>query len=279
MKTQPAGSLIEQRKFYAGLLLSALLILGCSVVSNTILGRNTLRGSGQLVTEQRAVRDFDRISITAIGDVNLTQGESETLLIEADDNLLPYIETRVENGTLILGLTEEARDLNIRPSKPIRFNLTIINLASLSIPGSGDIYSAGLKLDNLTIDIAGSGHAQLDALEANFIRIDIGGSGVVNIDSLFANRIDVGISGSGEVRVYGEVNEQEISIPGSGDYQARKLISDLARVEISGSGAATVWAIDRLDVHIPGSGTVRYGGSPAVTQSISGSGAVIQLGE
>ena len=85
--------------------------------------------------------------------------------------------------------------------------------------------------------------------------------------------LKVVIAGSGDLSASGQVDEQEITISGSGAIKARDLECTESVVRITGSGSATVWVSDRLDVTISGSGSVRYIGSPTVETTVTGSGS------
>jgi hypothetical protein len=82
------------------------------------------------------------------------------------------------------------------------------------------------------------------------------------------------ILGSGEVAVGGVCGGAEVTLSGSGDFWGRDLNALETDVEIKGSGDAEVWAEDYLKATIMGSGDIRYRGTPAVDQSIFGSGRV-----
>ena len=60
-------------------------------------------GSGKVITEERDVSGFDRVHLTGSGVAEIIQGETESLVIEAEDNIMSSIESKVENGTLTLG--------------------------------------------------------------------------------------------------------------------------------------------------------------------------------
>lgn len=219
---------------------------------------STIRGSGNVVAEGRPVRNFDRISLTGVGEVNITQGDEESLTVEADDNLMRYIKTEVRNGTLILGFTDVIRKKNIRPSEPIRFNLSVKELVGLNISGVGDVNIASLDTDRLEIVISGAGD--------------------VDVDSLAAEKLVVDINGASDVRLAGRAMEQEVTICGVGEYRAEGLNSESVEIRLPGVGSVVVWATDTLDVQIAGMGSVKYYGSPRVIQRTYGLGKVSGLG-
>ncbi len=78
--------------------LLALLFTGC--VFN--LGGSGVRGSGIIKTESRSVSGFSSIAFNSEGKVTVQQTGKESLTINAEDNLLPLLESRVTNGILSL---------------------------------------------------------------------------------------------------------------------------------------------------------------------------------
>jgi len=238
------------KKFLSVLLLAVLLTAtGCST--------RMITGSGNLVTETRQVSGFDRIDLSGSGTVVVTQGAGETLTIETDDNVLEYVLSDVENGTLKLGF---------------KSGVNIINTTRL-------VFNVGV--DDLTrLDISGSGSIEVDRLETDHLDIDVSGSGEVQISELTSGRVKLSISGSGIIDLTGDVPVQDVSVSGSGRHQGSDLCGESVTVIVSGSGGATVCATETLDAEVSGSGSVSYYGDPSsVTRSGSGSGVINDLGE
>jgi hypothetical protein len=219
---------------------------------------DVMGGSGNVVTEDRTVSNFNRVSLTGVGEVIITQGEEESLTVRADDNIMPYIKTEVKNGTLILGFTDEVKNKHMRPSKRINFNLSLKDVTGLDISGAGDVNVASLDTDRL--------------------EIVVGGAGDVSISSLTTEELVVHLNGAGTIKLVGQVAEQNVKINGFGAYQAAKLESQTAIVAVNGAGSATLWATDTLDVRIPGAGNVTYYGKPRVTKKVTGVGTIISRG-
>lgn len=230
--------------------------LACSIPSVSIGSVDTVQGSGSVVEETRSVQGFSSFTLSGIGNVHIEQGQDEALVIEAEDNLLEYLTVRVDRGELEIGIRE---GVNLRPHEPINIYLSVINLDSIRLSGSGDV--------------------QASTFEANSLELALPGSGRIAIDQLTATDVGVTLSGSGEIELAGEVVRQDLNISGSGDYRARDLASSSAEIHIGGSGSALVQVDDQLDIVISGSGSVSYIGTPNVSQSVTGSGSISQLGE
>src|SRR5262245_27179722 len=110
-------------RMFLGLGLLALLVSAC--------GLNLINGSGHVITESLAVSDFTEVDFSGFGELTLVQGESESLTIETDDNLLPYIKTTVSQGTLAIGFDEGPTTPILRPTDSIRYQLTVKTLTAL----------------------------------------------------------------------------------------------------------------------------------------------------
>jgi hypothetical protein len=229
------------------LLAIVLLLDACNALNNT--------GSGKVITEQREVSGFDKVVIAGSGTAQITLGEKESLSIEAEDNVMPRIESRVENGVLTLS---QKSGTNISLTKPIRYTVTMIDITGLEITGSGTI--------------------NVDGLDASIVSLVISGSGDINISGFDGDSINANITGSGNIMLSGDVADQVVGISGSGKYRAADLHSGTAVVDVGGSGEADLWVDTTLDITIGGSGDVSYYGNPILTQSIGGSGSVEGLG-
>jgi len=233
----------------------SLVTLACSISIN-LPGTKQIRGSGNVIMVERQVNNFHAVSLAGIGELHIEVADQEKLVIQAEDNLLEYIDTKVQNGSLNIGIRP---GVNLDPQKPINYFLSIKSLDSISVSGLGNANAPALTAGNFTIAISGSGSVELQGLEAD--------------------RLDVDISGLGSLAIgEGKVGDQAISISGSGTYKAQELQSNNADVEISGLGNATVWVDEALKVQISGSGVVEYAGNPQKIESnISGAGRLEQI--
>jgi len=243
---------MKRHSIWVALIVLITASLACAIP----LGVNTVRGSGNVVTEAREVSGFESVALSGVGQVIITQGDEESLTIETDDNLMRYIETEVRNGRLELGL---ARNTIPIPSQSIIFRVSVVDLTGL--------------------DSSGAGSFEIGKLDTDRLKVTLSGAGDVGIDSLRATDLAVTISGAGDVEVGGQVEAQEIDMSGLGRYSAPDLESQKASVRISGAGGAVVWAQDTLDVEISGAGNVEYYGSPTVTKDISGAGRLTSRGD
>ncbi len=259
---------MNKRTLIPLILIAALALTGCNF--------RVVRGSGDVITEDRDVSGFDRVSLSFAGRMTITQGDEESLTIEAEDNVMELIETEVRNGKLSIGLE---RNYSVITTETVHYTLTVKDLTELAISGAADIEIGDLVTDSLEVKISGAGNIEFDSLETGSLEIDISGAGDIEVNDLTAETLRVDLSGAGSIEVSGTVTDQVVSMSGLGSYDGRDLESETCEVSLSGAGSATVWATESLEVDISGAGSVNYYGNPSVDSSISGLGDLDNKGD
>lgn len=213
-----------------------------------------LEGDGNIIQEDRAVGWFDEIKSTDNFEVFITQDTISEVLIEADENLMPFIELDKNNDRLIL---RTQNNKCLRPSSPIRIYVKTTGLTFIKESGSGLIEADGLK--------------------TGFLETELSGSGNIILTNLDVNQLDANISGSGDIEVDGTCSKSDFKTSGSGEIDAFDLIQDECKAKITGSGNMYVNVSRLLDVKITGSGNVYYLGNPShISKDLTGSGNVIK---
>lgn len=218
--------------------------------------------------DMREVRGFTEVAIRGYGDLALEQNEGdggpESLVIEADERLLPRIGSEVRGSRLVLGFRMPWYEWItwwftwiVLPDKSVRYRLRMNRVAGLSISGAGSVTAGRLHTERCKLAISGSGKMRLGGLETGDLRTTV--------------------SGSGQLDLAGAARRHEIRISGSGRVTAAGLATRETVVRISGSGHVTADVSENLDARISGAGSVRYTGQPRISQRISGAGRVEHL--
>jgi hypothetical protein len=214
-----------------------------------------VQGNGNIKRQAREVGHFNGLAFSLPGQVEIRSGNTEGLTIETDDNLLPLIETVVEDGTLKI---RNKNKVNIQTR-----NLKIVVQAR--------------ELDRLAL--AGSGSIDADRVTGSRVKFDVGGSGSIKVRKAEGQSINVNLGGSGDLKVdEGSARSLSASIGGSGTVDMARVRLETASVTVAGSGDATLWVRDSLSMTVAGSGDVNYYGDPQVSKSVVGSGNARRLG-
>lgn len=213
----------------------------------------TIVGSGKVVVEDRPIVGVRGVELMTHGEVLIEEGASESLIVRADDNLLPHLVTEVRGGILEISSSTPFRTAGV-----VQFLLSVPSLDSVELSGAGSIVVAGRSTGDLWVLLAGAGRIDLE-------RLDVG-------------HLEIRLDGAGGIRADGEASELRVVVAGAGSYDGLDLLSSFADVEILGAGTASVWVEDELRVRISGSGSVRYLGDPTIDTVITGSGTVTRVG-
>ncbi len=238
---------LRRHVLYAAPLLLSLALL-------PLLAHAATTGSGRSATETRAVAEFQAVALTGSMDVVIRQG-AQQVQVQADDNLLPLLETAVESTkqgqTLVV---RWKRGENIYARSKVQLTISVPKLSAVVASGSGDIQLEPYTTPALLVSLSGSGDAKLGGLSTDDLSIRI--------------------AGSGDVSGKGSATKLSVHIAGSGDVQLADLRADDVDVQIAGSGDAVVNAQKMLNVRIAGSGDVTYVGNAALKSKVAGSGSV-----
>jgi hypothetical protein len=230
-------------RFALSLLLAAALFSSCQKIN----------GKGDTISETRTVTSYNGIELSMSATVYYTQGETFSLEILAQENLMPYIQTEVKGDNLVI---KEKNGVNLGKHDPIKIYITAPDVNYVAISGSGSINVTGPWTESS-------------------VSASIDGSGDIQVENMMAANFTITISGSGNVKVNsGTVNYENLSIDGSGNIDLRYLESDTTFAKISGAGDIYVKVIRFLDATIDGSGNIYYYGTPVISTHISGSGNI-----
>lgn len=213
---------------------------------------NCLRGNGIPAEETREPAYFNGIVSEGAFDVLVIPDSVYAVKIEADQNIIPYVRTRVSNNRLII---DTGTRKCLRSESPMLLTVRVPVVNFMSLTGSGQITGDDLSSDEMRVEITGSGRIDLRGLDVGFL--------------------DALITGSGEMIFWGTAENADIDISGSGNIDAFQLAADECIASISGSGSIYITVDSRLDAFISGSGNIFYKGTPVVFATITGSGKVI----
>jgi hypothetical protein len=219
------------------ILLAALVALAGSAV--VVLARHdsvssspsgSSRGSGVAATQTHNVQAFTGVDLAGANNVVVHVGRAQKVVVHADRNLLGRVTTRVRDGRLVIGSTG-----SFRARSPMRVDIAVPSLDSVTLSGSG----------------------------------------VVTVDGLHATTFTVDVPGSGVLHVSGTADRLDATLGGSGDVELQGLVARDVTAVVAGSGRLLVHASGSLDATVSGVGAIFYSGNPSkVAQSITGTGSI-----
>jgi len=188
-------------------------------------------GNGTIKADIREIPAFESIVCDGGYDVHITCQAQQSVVVESDENLMPFIRTEVSGKTLRIYTKEE-----LSPSRGIRITIAVPHLEEFTVNGSAEGDIQNIKSDSFALSINGSSQLRLDGAAEKF-NIHISGSGKIDADSLSAGEakmhiegsgsiecrvaksLDARIDGSGNIKYHGEPKTVHQSVNGSGSIE------------------------------------------------------------
>jgi hypothetical protein len=210
-------------------LLTMFSVTGCSIT-----------GSGNLVTEEMNFSGFNEIEAHNGFQLELTQSNTFSVEITADDNIWEYIDVDKDGDRL---------RIRLQPSKIYR---SVDLRAKIGMP---DLYK---------IDLSGGSHASINGFSSSHdLSINLSGGSRITGD-ITAGDADFDLSGGSRINLGGTVENLDVNGSGGSHLDLENFPVDNADINLSGGGSATVNVDGNLDVNLSGGSHVTYIGNPTL---------------
>lgn len=191
--------------------------------------RDVVAGTGPVITQQRSLSPFTRVSASGRYEVAIRAGVPQSVVVEAQPNVAGLIETTVSNGTLVISPRKRftARRKTI-------ITIDVPRLEAVSLNGEVDASATGVQGTSLDLSSNGAGSFTVTG-SVQTLSVTSRGAGAAHLEALHARNATVQVFGAGD---------------------AELAVSDSLSVEIFGAGSVTYHGSPRVQKTIRGAGTV-----------------------
>lgn len=213
-----------------------------------------VKGSGNIIKVERDVEAFTGLRTRSIVDVELTQGPFK-LEIEAEDNLIKYVETRVVKDNLIIEMDDQVK---IKTDKPVKIFLQLPDLKFAEVSDASKLSTKSvIKTEEIRLEATG-------ASQSNFI-FDV-------------KTLRISLSGSSSLRATGYAVTQKIKMEEASKYEASQLKSEDIDIAASSASKAEILAFNSIFGDLSEASECIYYGEPKkVDVSTSDAASISQL--
>ncbi|MDW7657254.1 MAG: DUF2807 domain-containing protein [Bacillota bacterium] len=133
-----------------------LIISGCGNFSG-FTKEKIVTPSDKIITESHEVSLIHGVELRTSGNINIHQGDYESLNITGPDNIVPLVKVENHNGILVLGMERGINLLNLAGNQDLTFDIQLKELNSILVSGQGNVEIPLLTTETLDILISGSG--------------------------------------------------------------------------------------------------------------------------
>ena len=233
---------------YIGLILLVLVLSSWNL-------KKELKGSGNSLKEQRETASFEGIEVNNAIHVFLSQGNKESVEVEADDNILPYIQTKVRDRILHITLKGDDQIRNFSPKLPMNVYVTIKKLLEIKAHAASSVEGkSAFKTEKLEIDVRSAATLELE-IEAGTVELDV--------------------SSAANVTLTGVANKIKADLSGASRWDGSELETLKTDIDMSGASSARIKVKDELQYDVSGASRLVYTGDPRIYNAeVSGAGSV-----
>lgn len=205
---------------------------------------------------RNGLKNFSRLTLGGSTNVVLIPSETFGYSIEEESK---SNEVKVTQNGEEVKITDQGDEDGFKRSEQNRALVLLFSpcLSKIQIRGAGNLSSKG-SFSNCSPEII------------------LSGAGNLKLDGNFGN-ISLTISGAGDVELLGSCQSLDALVSGAGDLYSGKMISQVAKISVSGAGNAEVNASKTLDANVSGVGSILFSGDPQERRvRITGIGSVRQ---
>jgi putative autotransporter adhesin-like protein len=193
--------------------------------------RDVVAGSGPIITQQRSLSPFTRVSASGKYEIAIRAGAPQAVAVEAQPNVAGLIETTVSDGTLVIS---ERKRFTTRRKTVIKIDVQ--RLEAVSLNGQVDASVTGVQGASLALSSNGAGSFTVTG-SVQTLSVTSRGAGAAHLEGLHTRDATVAVFGAGD---------------------AELAVSDSLSVQIFGAGSVTYRGSPRVQKTIRGAGTVEH---------------------
>lgn len=231
--------------------------------------------AGNVVTETYPIKsNYAAISVTNMIEVVLLDAPKNSIRVETDERLMPYLQIVVKNGVLVLNFDDQReverlrkRNLNLADT---RVYVSARGVDTFTASGMSE-FEADMPIAASTITISASGMSSIDFERVECKTFSLSISGKTEVDAqLQADKCDLSVSGMSEVDLEGRTDRLSLRLSGMSEVSLDELHARTAEVYVSGMSEAEVNASESITGGVSGMSDLTTFGSANVNVSTSG---------
>jgi Putative auto-transporter adhesin, head GIN domain len=210
------------------------------------------RGSGNIVSETKNVTTFTKVNVSSSIDVDVQQGNETSVVVEADDNLIKYVEVNVINN-----------ELKIRMKDMVNLRNATIKVHVVAPQYNGFISSASSEIVSNSV-ITSTDKITLKASSSSKIEIQ-----------LDAPYVSADASSSADIVATGRTRELTAEGSSSASINLSNLRAEVVTVIASSSSDVSVFGSLKINAAANSSGDITYtGGAKDIVKKENSSGSI-----
>ena len=211
-------------------------------------------GSGNIISEHRPAGNFDAITVGGGFEVEVKIGPVTSVVVEADDNIIKYIETQTIGNTLKIS-TEDLHNYN---NVHMKVFITTPSLKMIKSSASAEVVVQDVLVN--------TGKSTFKASSGSSIKTAVD-----------APEVDADASSGASITLEGKTQSYTSEASSGAEIKSRDLLSENTTVKVSSGASAKVHASVSLNATASSGASVTYHGAANVNKTVSSGGSVDKI--
>ena len=249
--------------------------------------------SGVEKTLSYPAKGFTRIEVSGFYDVELLPAQADSVVLQADTVLLPYIQVKHKGKDLAISMKKPVQ-FGAEGFSRIRVKVYYNRIERMEFSGGSKAKAGTIGSEKLAMDFSGaasfegdlkvSGDLQMEFFGASSFSGNIvaggtvgmafGGASVFKGDCRLPGKVHAEAVGASTIKWSGYAKDMQLEVSGASDVEGYGMAVDNLKADVSGASSVDVSVNHFLDAQASGASVIRYKGQPKVKMEASGASSV-----
>lgn len=254
---------------------------------------NTISGSGNIIKEKREVLgNFDKIEVSSSIEVELEQAPNFEIIVEAEDNIIPYLLTEISGNTLKIHFD----NVSVSLLKDAKVYVKMPEISELRASSSEIEVKNSIKSEDLILKTSSTADIKLSEITAKSVIAEASSSSDIKIEKIYtlnfnaqssstaeieieyieSDKINLTANSSSDIVIKGKALDLNANTSSTGTIDAKYLLVNNVVASASSSSTIKTHPIVSLNAKASSASDIYYYNEPKepVEKSISSSGSV-----
>jgi hypothetical protein len=223
------------------------------------------------------IKDVSELVVSGGGRVQITQGDTESLRVEATQDVMARVKVDLSGDKLSLSVRNTTNgfsffDLFKHRNDEVLYVLQLKKLHYLGLSGASRATFGNWVGGDMKVNVSGAGTANFTNVRVNDLFIELTGASDSRVEMLTARKLTFELSGAANMDIKGasQTNFLKVGASGASDFHGKLLKAAQADVDASGASNLDVYVTDILKAGASGASNIRYLGQPKLDSNASG---------
>lgn len=238
-----------------------------------------------IVARSYDIKNVSEVVVSGGGRIRITQGETESLRVEAAADVIDRVSVDLSGNKLSLRVKgSSGKGFNLwnlfsQHDDDALYILQVKNLNYLGLSGASRATLSNWNGKNMAVNVSGAGRVDFANLTVDDLFVELTGASNASVQVLSAGKVKFELSGAANTDVKANSQTKFLQVGASGASNFRGKLLTVTQAEVGASGASNIelHSTEFLKANASGVSNIRYLGQPKLQSDASGASHVSSI--